>query len=72
MLTLISQFLSIEQQAHKLSRSLGVGKLSDPNLSRALSSFMEEGVRFAFEGNGKEDDDLILGSRLPFLLVLSK
>jgi hypothetical protein len=33
---------------------------------------MEEGVRFAFEGNGKEDDDLILGSRLPFLLVLRK
>lgn len=51
---------------------LGVGKLSDKRLSRSVLSFVQEGVRFAFEGNRKEDDDLVLGSRLPFLLVLSK
>jgi hypothetical protein len=62
----------MEQQASRLSMSLGVGKLTDARLSRALLSFMLEGVRFAFEGNPNEEDDLVLGSRLPFLLVLSK
>lgn len=52
---------------------LGVGKISDTKLSRALLNFMQEGVRFAFEGNrGQQEDDLVLGSRLPFLVAVSK
>ena len=65
-------FHSMEQQASSLSRSLGVGKLSDARLARAALNFSQEGVRFAFEGNSQEEDDLVLGSRLPFLLLLSK
>lgn len=65
-------FHNIEQQAFHLSRLLGVGKLTDKKLSRALASFMEEGVRFAFDGNREEEDELILGSRLPFLTILGK
>lgn len=67
------KFHSIEQLAARLSQSLGVGRLTDQKLSRALLSFVQEGVRFAFEGNRNDkEDDLVLGSRLPFLLVLSK
>lgn len=52
--------------------SLGVGKISDARLSQALLNFMQEGIRFAFEGDASLEDDLVLGSRLPFLLVLGK
>lgn len=55
-----------------MSRSLGVGKLGDENVTRALTSFMKEGVRFAFDGDGGGEDDMVLGSRFPFLLILSK
>ncbi len=52
--------------------SLGVGKITDARLSQALLNFMQEGIRFAFEGDSNVEDDLLLGTRLPFLLVLSK
>ena len=37
-----------------------------------MLSFMQEGVRYSFEGDRTEEDDLVLGSRLPFLSILSK
>lgn len=52
--------------------TLGVGKLNDKRLAQALLNFMHEGIRFAFEGDVNGDDDLVLGSRLPFLDILSK
>ena len=52
--------------------TLGVGKLTDARLSQALLNFMQEGIRFAFEGDVSRQDDLVLGSRLPFLLILLK
>jgi cohesin complex subunit SA-1/2 len=56
-----------------LSASLGVGKLSDKNLVPALLGFVREGVRFSFSINEPGDEeDLPLGSRLTFLLILSK
>jgi hypothetical protein len=56
-----------------LSASLGVGKLSDKNLVPALLGFVREGVRFAFSTKEPGDEEeLPLGSRLSFLLILSK
>jgi len=52
--------------------TLGVGKLTDARISQALFNFMQEGIRFAFEGDVSGQDDLVLGSRLPFLLILLK
>ena len=52
--------------------SLGVGKLSDKKLASALIGFVQEGVRFAFHGDKVGEDELVLGSRLPFLLIMSK
>jgi hypothetical protein len=52
--------------------TLGVGKLTDVRLSQALLNFLQEGIRFAFEGDLSRQDDLVLGSRLPFLLILLK
>lgn len=52
--------------------TLGVGKLNDIRLSQAIVNFMQEGIRFAFDGDSNEQDDLVLGSRLPFLRVLGK
>lgn len=66
------QFQAAEQLASRLSMTLGVGRLSDTRLSQALLNFMREGIRFAFEGDGSPDDDLVLGSRLPFLSILIK
>jgi hypothetical protein len=65
-------FNLIEQQATQLSRCLGVGRITDKKLSRALLGFLQEGVRFAFHGDKGEEDELVLGSRLPFLLILCK
>jgi cohesin complex subunit SA-1/2 len=65
-------FHLIEQQATQLSRCLGVGKITAKKLSRALLGFLQEGVRFAFHGDKGEEDELVLGSRLPFLLILCK
>jgi len=33
---------------------------------------VQEGVRFAFEGDVNREDDYVLGSRLPFLLLIGK
>lgn len=65
-------FIDMEHTASKLSMTLGVGKLSDASLKKSLLGFMKEGVRYAFDGNEKEEDDLVLGSRLPFLNLLAK
>lgn len=68
------QFAGLEHRASQFSQTLGVfGKLSSKNLAPALNGFIREGVRFAFsnlDANG--EDTLVLGSRLSFLLVLSK
>lgn len=68
------QFASLEQRASQFSQSLGVfGNLSDGKLAPALDGFVREGVRFSFsniDANG--EDTLVLGSRLSFLLLLSK
>ena len=66
------QFQAAEHLASRLSMSLGVGKLNDSRLAQALVNFMQEGIRFSFEGDSNVDDDLVLGSRLPFLMILSK
>lgn len=63
---------SCTELASQLSKSLGVGKLSDKRLAQALLNFMLEGIRFSFEGDANGEDDLVLGSRLPFLSMLSK
>jgi hypothetical protein len=49
-----------------------VGKFADKTLSEKILGFIQEGVRFAFQGNHGVEDNLILGSRLPFLTVLSR
>jgi len=69
---MIYKFHAAEQLASRLSMTLGVGKLTDARLSQALLNFMQEGIRFAFEGDVSRQDDLVLGSRLPFLLILLK
>lgn len=65
-------FVDMEHTASKLSTTLGVGKLNDPNLKKSLLGFMKEGIRYAFDGNEHEEDDLVVGSRLPFLKILTK
>ena len=61
-------FKGIEHKAARLAASLGVGKLTDAKLQPALFGFIREGMRFAFSN----DDDMLLGSRLSFLLLLLK
>jgi hypothetical protein len=69
----VVQFASIEHKAARLSTSLGVGKLSDKKLAPSMVGFFREGVRFAFSTDEPGyDEDLPLGARLPFLLILSK
>lgn len=67
------QFEFIQSQASKLASSLGVAKIRDERLARALLGFVREGIRFAFstEEDGS-DEDLPLGCRLPFLRILTK
>jgi hypothetical protein len=65
-------FVDMEHTSSKLSMTLGVGRLSDASLKKSLLGFMKEGVRYAFDGNDKEEDDLVVGSRLPFLNLLAK
>ena len=63
----------MEQQAGRLSQSLGVGKLSDPKLKRPLLGFLREGLRFSFSNDTPEGEEpLMLGGRLMFLSLLSK
>lgn len=59
----------LEQQAARLSSSLGVGKLSDAKLAPSLLGFLRNGIKFAFS---YDDGELVLGSRLSFLSILSK
>ena len=56
------KFKCLEQQAARLSMSLGVGKLSDSKLSPALQGFLKEGIRFAFSTSDAGQDELVLGS----------
>ena len=67
-------FDTIEHLALNLSRCLGGvgGKIKDQRLADSLTTFVQEGIRYAFEGNQRQDDDLVLGSRLPFLRLLSR
>ncbi len=66
-------FAKLEYRSSQFSKSLGMfGKLG-PTLGPALHGFIREGIRFSFsnlDANG--DDSLVLGSRLSFLLILSK
>lgn len=68
------QFENLEHRASQFSQTLGVfGKFSSAKLGPALNGFMREGIRFSFSNideNG--EDSLVLGSRLSFLLLLSK
>ena len=68
-------FLSMEQVASKLSSTLGVaGRISNVSLKKSIFGFMREGIRYAFDGieGSQQDDDLMVGSRLAFLSILSK
>ena len=56
------------ERADRLSKTLGVGKLSDPKLIPAVLEFVKEGVRFAFS----EDEQLSLGSRIYFLAMIGR
>jgi cohesin complex subunit SA-1/2 len=68
------QYAKLEHRASQFSQTLGVfGKLGSPTLGPALRGFIREGIRFSFSNldeNG--EDSLVLGSRLSFLLLLSK
>ena len=69
-------FVSMEQVSSKLSSTLGVaGRLANDSLKKSIFGFMREGIRYSFDGAEKkqqDDDELVVGSRLAFLLVLSK
>ena len=67
------QFQALEHQASCFSTSLGRRKLSDKKLVPALLGFVCEGIRFAFSHNeDDEEDEVVLGSWLIFLSLLSK
>ena len=71
--SLYLKFIAIEHQASKFSMSLGVGKLRDPKLTPALLGFLREGLRYSFSNNDPDGEmELVLGSRLSFLCILSK
>jgi hypothetical protein len=66
------RFQLMEQQASRLSQSLGVGKLSDPKLKKPLLGFVREGVRFSFSTDVPGEEPLMPGGRLIFLSLLTK
>ena len=67
------QFKALEHKASRLAASLGVGKLSDPKLVPALLGFVTEGIRFAFSNDDPgSEEEFVVGSRLSFLLILTK
>ena len=69
---LVQQLQLMEQQAARLSQSLGVGKLP-PTLRTPLVGFLKEGMRHAFSNETSEmEEPLMLGGRLTFLTLLSK
>jgi hypothetical protein len=66
-------FQTTVQLAYNLSRCIGVaGNIKDKKLADSLVTFLKEGIRYAFEGDQKGDDELVLGSRLPFLGLLGR
>ena len=72
----LDAFGSMEQVASKLSSTLGVaGRLANDSLKKSIYGFAREGIRYSFDGsdnNKQDEDDLVVGSRLSFLLILSK
>ena len=66
------KFQLMEQQASRLSQSLGVCKLSDSILKNPLLGFVREGVRYSFSTDVPGEEPLMLGSRLTFLSLLCK
>merc|ERR1712086_934981 len=68
------QFAKLEHRASQFSQTLGAfGKLSSKKLGPALNGFIREGVRFSFSNlDSSGEDTMVLGSRLSFLLLLSK
>ena len=71
----LDSFASMEQVSSKLSSTLGVaGRLANESLKKSIFGFVREGIRYSFDGaeNNQQDDDLVVGSRLAFLLILSK
>ena len=68
-------FAKLEHRASQFSQTLGAfGKLgSSEKLRPALHGFIKEGIRFSFSNlDDQGEDSLVLGSRLSFLLLLSK
>lgn len=63
------QWHLLEQQATRLSQSLGVGKLSDSALTQSILGFIRNGIMFAFSD---DDGEYELGARLNFLSIVSK
>ena len=62
----------LEQEAARLSGSLGVGKLPN-NLKTILLGFVKEGIRYSFSQDvAGADETLFLGARLPFLRLMAK
>ena len=70
----LDAFASMEQVSSKLSSTLGVaGRLANDSLKKSIFGFVREGIRYSFDGaENQEEDDLVVGSRLAFLLILSK
>ena len=64
-------FEDLEGLAKRLSAALGVGRIKDEKVKRALRGFLREGIRFAFSTDSPEGECPV-GSRLAFLRVLSK
>ena len=72
----LDAFANMEQVSSKLSATLGVaGRLANDSLKKSILGFMREGIRYSFDGAGnnqQDEDDLVVGCRLAFLLILSK
>lgn len=69
------RFLSLLNLASRLSSSLGLGNNKATKLNAALFGLVREGIRFAFSTEDPTPgavQDLPLGCRLPFLLILTK
>jgi hypothetical protein len=49
-----------------------VGKLGEEKLYSAMFGFVKEGMRYAFSTDAGDDDDLLPGCRLSFLLLVLK
>ena len=64
------QFGRLLELAAKLSSTLGVGRIQDTKLQKAIKLFLIEGIRYSF--SHEENEDLVLGGRLSFLKILVK